>query len=196
MEDIVCTQSIQRYKNIVGVLDGHNGVKAAEIMADSLRSETKDFMLMDDVHFIDLFGHIQKRVVLETDSGLTATVLYLGQDVIKVGYVGDCSVYVINNDGLKKVTTPHSCTNENEQKRVQMNGGTIVDVNGTKRLNGIINVTRSIGDRTLHPPMTWEPEILSINIRKGLKYIVITTDGADTIKFGCDVMYHHTNGLD
>ncbi|BFU24494.1 protein phosphatase domain containing protein [Entamoeba histolytica HM-1:IMSS-B] len=181
MEDVISTCHLERNKDLVGVFDGHNGDSAARIAATLLKQDTKNYTLLDDIHFIDLFNHLQKKIVSQTQSGTTATVLYLGCEIVKIAYVGDCSVYLIDNNGINKITVPHRCGNILEEKRILTSGGTIEDIDGIRRVNGIINITRSLGDKELHPPLSFEPEIYSVNVKKGLSHIVIISDGADTV---------------
>ncbi|ELP86418.1 protein phosphatase 2C, putative [Entamoeba invadens IP1] len=181
MEDYVCSCHLERNKDVIGVFDGHNGDQAAKQAATLLGSSVRNYMLLDDVHFIDLFCHLHKKIATETDSGTTGTVLYLGQDTVKVGFVGDCSVFLLGKDGITRITNPHRCGMAMEEKRIVANGGRIEEASGVRRVNGVINVTRTLGDRNLHPPLTFEPEIVSINVKKGYSHIVITTDGVDTV---------------
>ena len=182
MEDLICTKHIDRNKNVIGVFDGHNGDRAAIMACSILRDEVENFIMFDELMFCDLFAHIHKKIIDQTESGTTASVLYLGINTISVGYVGDCSVYLIHTNGIKKITKSHNCNDSNEEKKIIENGGQIEITHGTKRVNGIINITRSLGDRNLHPPMTEEPEIVKIKPEKTLTHILITTDGCDVVE--------------
>ena len=180
MEDYVCTSKLAKNKAIIGVFDGHNGKESAEIVSDIVCNKAVKYSLYDDINFINLFNDLQKEVEKQTESGSTGVILYLGMDVVRMAYVGDSSVYLVKNDGVQRITTPHNCNNEEEVKRIEEEGGNIEEVNGMKRVNGIINVTRTIGDKKLHPPLTCEPDVKTINT-KGCSHIIITTDGADTV---------------
>ena len=186
MEDVICTKHVDRNKNVVGVFDGHNGDRAASIACTVLRDEVEKYILFDDLLFFDLFSHIHNKIIEQTESGTTATVLYLGINTITVGYVGDCSVYLIHTNGIKKITKAHNCEDPNEEKMILDNGGQIEMSHGTKRVNGIINITRSLGDKALHPPMSEQPELVKIRVEKTLTHIMITSDGCDVI--GMDEM--------
>ncbi|KAL7712859.1 Protein phosphatase 1L [Entamoeba marina] len=181
MEDIVCTAHFGHMKDVVCVFDGHNGKQAAEMAADLILSEIQNYTLLDDILFQDLFKHIQQRVIQKTESGTTAAIVYFGIENVKIASVGDCSVYLFGSDKSQKLTTPHKCGIIEEEKMIIERGGTIEEVSGIRRVNGILNITRSLGDSKLHPPLSFEPEIISVNMRKTYSHIVITSDGADTV---------------
>ena len=113
--------------------------------------------------------------------GSTISLIYFGIETIQLGYVGDSAVYLVSNFGLKKITKNHHLDDINEEKRIIEEGGKVEIVNGTKRVNGKIAITRSLGDKDLHPPLTYEPEIMTIPFEKGLTHILLTTDGMDCI---------------
>ena len=82
----------------------------------------------------------------------------------------------MKNNRLKKVTKDHKATNSDEVERIQQNGGIIFGMFGVKRVNGQIVVTRSIGDPSLHPPLTHEPEYVTLD-KKDVDWLFIMSDG-------------------
>jgi serine/threonine protein phosphatase PrpC len=69
-----------------------------------------------------------------------------------------------------------------EKERIVSSGGIVVHY-GTWRVNGLLSVSRSIGDSSLSKFVTAVPTILKVDRTKEDEFIIIATDGLwDVIK--------------
>jgi len=83
-----------------------------------------------------------------------------------VGWVGDTEASLIKKGGdVLKFVTCHKASSVSEQQRILAAGGTISEVNGMLRVNGMLAVSRAFGDQTLYPYVNAVPEIASYTIK-------------------------------
>ena len=61
-----------------------------------------------------------------------------------------------------------------ERKRIEDSGGFVTD---SKRVNGVLALSRALGDCDLHPPMTCEPVVTVTPIEEGDRFIIMGCDG-------------------
>lgn len=71
-----------------------------------------------------------------------------------------------------RVCETHKASLESEQRRIEELGGFVQEVNGTKRLNGILAVTRSFGDARFKRFVTAEPSIKVFDLDGSEDFIV------------------------
>ena len=86
-------------------------------------------------------------------SGTTATICLLRQNhELVIGHVGD-SVAILCRDGKAiRLTKDHHLDNTQEEDRVKSMGATVTcNGQGKPRVNGRLDMTRSIGDLDLKP---------------------------------------------
>uniref|UniRef100_A0A6V7QSJ8 protein-serine/threonine phosphatase n=1 Tax=Ananas comosus var. bracteatus TaxID=296719 RepID=A0A6V7QSJ8_ANACO len=100
------------------------------------------------------FENVDKRLLSwleqfgeDVDSGATATVMFVSNDVLIISHVGDSSVVISRNGKAEVLTNPHRPYGNNtvsldEVKRIRAAGGWIVD----GRICGDISVSRAFGD--------------------------------------------------
>jgi len=102
-----------------------------------------------------------------TSSGTTATVCLVRNGVeLVVGHVGDSRALLCRKDKAHKITEDHDPESESERRRIQKCQGRIVWSSvGRPRVNGILEMTRSIGDIELkHFGVTADPDVQSLSV--------------------------------
>jgi protein phosphatase 1L len=60
---------------------------------------------------------------------------------------------------------------------VERRGGEIVKVKGTSRVQGVLGVSRALGDRDLKEYITAEPEVFSGLVSETSEFLILGTDG-------------------
>lgn len=101
-------------------------------------------------------------------SGCTATVCLLHRgDRIVVAHVGD-SQAVLCRDGHAVALTHQHKPERAEKERIEAAGGFVaVDAYGSARVNGVLEMSRSIGDTALKQyGVICEPEVKSFKVCK------------------------------
>ncbi|BFU25591.1 protein phosphatase domain containing protein [Entamoeba histolytica HM-1:IMSS-B] len=194
MEDMVMIKG-ELFDGIdyIGVFDGHNGKDAAKKAMETFHKLLDEYLIKSD-HYLEHLNHIcneiQQLISFTTASGTTASVIIIREDDVIFCYIGDSPIYIKSNEQVKKISIDHNTSNEEEVKRIINCGGSVVDINGTKRVNSKIVLTRSLGDKSLHPPLTNEPTIISIPLNE-IDSIIVASDGISSIS--CELLNELTN---
>ncbi|KAI3380561.1 hypothetical protein SNEBB_000500 [Seison nebaliae] len=132
----------------------------------------------------DLIGTISNNC------GTTATVILYHHPTKNyfVSHVGDSTAICAKKSGdIVKLTSPlHTCENDFECDRITAHGGVVAHSNsmdGVKRVNGRLGMTRSIGDLELKKfGVTSEPTVNHYKLdMENDSYIILTTDGISQV---------------
>ncbi|KAG2531734.1 hypothetical protein JM18_000999 [Phytophthora kernoviae] len=117
-----------------------------------------------------------------SEDGTTAVVMLTQGDEIFVAHAGDSRAVLVHRSGKVSVlTSDHKPNRPDERRRIQELGGSVVFW-GVWRVEGILAVSRAIGDRMLKPFVVAEPEVKKFTRTESDHYVVIASDGVwDTI---------------
>ena len=182
MED--CALSIncfnkESYRHLFCIFDGHGGnvtaklcvKKFPEIFRKCLLESPFDYEMALKKSFYLMDQEIEK--IKATEVGNTATIVFINNRLLYCANVGDSSCALIGKTN-EFITTEDKCTNKNEMKRIEKEGGTIID----DRLGGILAVSRGLGDFDLKSKgLTCEPHITKKLIDHNTNYCVLASDG-------------------
>ena len=155
---VPCVNGNSRH-NLYGVFDGHGGDKAAEFCSTEIPRLVRDAVLqrggeLSELDALDVFHdaflqadkQLAENGVL--DQGTTACTVFVSGDVIYTASTGD-SQAVLSRAGMPVMLHQvHKVSDARERKRITASGGSIETVNGVERVNGILNMSRSLGDQT------------------------------------------------
>ncbi|KAJ9453846.1 putative protein phosphatase 2C 59 [Diplonema papillatum] len=168
------------------VLDGHGGSECAEYCAHQLLPAVFEHSGFPDdmaAAFEGAFAAVHDRFsvvadALHVDSGTTATVAIIHGDVAHIANIGDSSVVVAKRSGeAKLLTVDHRADVESEQQLVALRGGCVLNVMGAQRVQGLVTVTRSIGDRPVRKYLSRSPNVAAYPIAEDDCFLIIATDG-------------------
>ena len=182
MED--CAISIDNFnkesnRHLFCIFDGHGGDATAklcvkkypEIFRKCLLGNPFDYELAIKKSFYLMDKEIENLNKKET--GNTATIVFIHNKLLYCANVGDSSCCIIGKTN-EFLTINHKCTNKNEIKRIQKDGGEIVE----ERLGGILCITRGLGDFDLKKKgLICEPYITKKLIDHNINYCVLASDG-------------------
>ncbi|KAI6240842.1 PPM-type phosphatase domain-containing protein [Aphelenchoides fujianensis] len=165
--------------------DGHNGHEVAAYLASHfhrafLEPETQDEDVME--HLLKTYKFVDERLNFRCEKsrfrgGSTAAgVLIRGMRLLNF-WCGDASIGVLNKDVVKTISKPHVPSSKQEYERVVAAGGTIVNVAGDLRVNGVLNITRSMGDMGAKPIITSEPETDTYDLSDDDWLLFVSSDG-------------------
>jgi protein phosphatase 1L len=171
--------------SLYGVFDGHGGAKASQYCKDFLlQTIIKDPDFPTDINKalsrsfckIDADFSAKAKIQLLTD-GSTATVALIQNRVVYVANAGDSRAIIVQKGGKVKVMSiDHRPDRKDEELRIRKLGGKVIHW-GRWRVEGVLAVSRAIGDVNLQPYVTCEPEILQKEIGPEDEYLVIASDG-------------------
>lgn len=187
-EDVEVTYSTKRSKRVTmpltfcGVFDGHGGDKASQFCADWMSS----YIRSDPSYPYDL-GYSMKNAFNATDKdfvdngqtdGTTAcAVCIVGGRRVVCANAGDSRAIVVRKDGsIVRLSRDHKPGIPDETRRISELGGRVIYW-GRWRVEGLLAVSRSIGDASLKPYITPEPEICEYDIGNDDWFLVLSSDG-------------------
>ncbi|ELP88888.1 protein phosphatase 2C, putative [Entamoeba invadens IP1] len=199
------------FMEIIGLFDGHNGSETAlelskemgVVLKKALRDKKKE--VRDAL--ISTFETLHAQVIEKTASGSTASIVAISKNKLYVAHVGDSPVFLIRNKKIEKteeagdvqkdekktqrviqkVTKNHHPDLKEERERVEKDGGHCYMVGGVWRVEGVVALSRSIGDRALHPYLSCIPDIEEFET-DDICEVVMTSDGVTDVMNNEDIL--------
>lgn len=186
------------------VFDGHAGSQASEWCGSHLHMMVEKEILADEARdvreilndaFVDVDSQINTK--LEGNSGCTAAVCVLRWEVperpvpqnnddnsshlslsehkrkLYTANVGDSRIVLFRNGASIRLTYDHKASDPLEMQRVEAAGGLIMK----SRVNGMLAVTRSLGDKFFDTLVVGNPFTTAVEITAEDKFLIIACDG-------------------
>lgn len=98
----------------------------------------------------------------------------LGQVI--TAHVGDSRAIMVTESSSFDLTMDHKPSNPSEKERVELLGGRIIQY-GVLRVQGILAVTRSLGDFSLRPYVSNVPTVSYYEMSGDECFLVLASDG-------------------
>lgn len=170
-----------------GVFDGHGGARASDFTAEHLHTQilfgSNPHKWEEEPQAALEWGFKQldyNWLMLATknnwDDGTTAVTSLIHQGVLYVANVGDSRAVLSHQGKAVDMSHDHKPIREDEKARIEKLGGRIIHY-GTWRVEGVLAVTRAIGDRRLKKYVSAVPEIKTRSIKDGDEYLILASDG-------------------
>jgi len=171
-----------------GVFDGHGGDRASQYCSDCLLGYVKN-----QPHYpSDLpnalrsgFNTIDADFVNSgnTDGSTACVCMMVGNSKIICANAGDSRAILIKLDGsVVELSVDHKPGLSRELRRISDLGGKVIYV-GKWRLEGVLSVSRGVGDLEMKPYVTADPDVKEYDIVPGDIFLVIASDGVwDVLK--------------
>jgi len=187
----------------LAVFDGHGDDKVStflklyfpDILKTELKKENSDSIekkLFDA--FVRLNEVLPKSIALH--SGSTALIILRDKNTLYVANIGDSRAVIDNNNQAVALTVDHKPDLDSEYRRIIQNGGFVSkDPFGVARVCGTLAMSRAVGDFYLHPYISYLPDIFSVKINKGNKFLVAASDGIWDVISNQDVVDFVNKGL-
>jgi protein phosphatase 1L len=187
-EDVEVTYGPRRTRRLTlpltfcGVFDGHGGDKASQFCSDWMSAYVRN----DDSYPYDL-GYSMKNAFVtidddfvntgQTDGSTACAVSIVGGRRVVCANAGDSRAIVVRRDGsIVRLSRDHKPGIPDETRRISELGGRVIYW-GRWRVEGLLAVSRSVGDASLKPYITAEPEICEYDIGKDDWFLVLSSDG-------------------
>lgn len=212
MEDRIdiCETLIKDYE-YYAVFDGHGGSDIVEYVKQNMRGilinliNNKETLQLneDDILYQGLKTIVEKLPTsVAKHQGTTAILVLRRANEMWVANVGDSRAIISLTDGNSiQLTDDHKPNREDEYRRITSQGGFVAPSfkGDVYRVNASLAVSRSIGDLSLFPHVTWKPEITYASIATTFKFLVLATDGIWDVLDNNDVStilsLHATNNI-
>ncbi|KAH8413252.1 hypothetical protein KR009_009196 [Drosophila setifemur] len=171
-----------------GVFDGHSGSLSAsyvtsqlpQLLADQLKSNPEPFDSSPDFYrgaFESAFLRADERFTQKRiTSGTTCVCALITNNQLYIAWVGDSKALLVGKRTQLQLVKPHKPEHPDERKRIEAAGGTVLHAQGQWRVNGILNVARSIGDYSLEAVIA-EPDFVDVQLSDAHDFLVLGTDG-------------------
>lgn len=181
-------------EDYIGIFDGHGGKDAAEYAAKHLfkvllllreRFLTcffffllKKKILVEKLNDSNNPSEALKKAFLETNErmkndqisgGTTALVALFMKDKCYIANAGDSRAVLQKDNQVFRMSTDHKPDLPSEEERIQKSGGIVTKIAGKQgkvisRVNGMLAVSRALGDFFLQPHVSPEPEIQQFDL--------------------------------
>lgn len=167
---------------LYAVFDGHHGHSAAQYLVDNLAFTVQAELATNSTApqaLTDAFKRIDKAYIAipHHESGSTCCALVVDKNKLTVANTGDSRCILVSDLGrVTELSRDHKPDRADERARIVTAGGSISHW-GVWRLEGILAMSRVIGDRTLKRYAIPDPEIIEHVIRPTDRYVVLATDG-------------------
>uniref|UniRef100_A0A7S4I284 PPM-type phosphatase domain-containing protein n=1 Tax=Vannella robusta TaxID=1487602 RepID=A0A7S4I284_9EUKA len=168
-----------------GLYDGHGGTVSSEVTSSVLHSIFIDRLNhlttteCDPDAIVPLFhtsfNILQEEMVKHSvGDGTAANVVFLTKTMIFCANAGDSRTILIRNGGAIPLSVDHKPEDPSERKRIEAANGFVSE---SKRVGGVLALSRAIGDCDLQPAITCEPDVTVTKITEEDKFIVMACDG-------------------
>ncbi|KAK0417401.1 hypothetical protein QR680_012988 [Steinernema hermaphroditum] len=172
---------------LFAVFDGHGGAECASYASSHFYR-----CLIDVLHrpnppegeqlLRDTFSLCDERLTLRCKresikSGSTAVAVFIKDKKLTCGWVGDSSIGLMTGGSVRTLSTNHTPQDPSEYKRIEDVGGMVVMVQGELRVNGVLNLSRSLGDIQGRPMISQEPGTCSFALSGDEYLLFLACDG-------------------
>lgn len=172
-------------KSFFAIYDGHGGKEASEMASKLLHTillaaikKCKDIPDALDKAFIETDKQIEEAGI---ESGTTAVVALIEGQNLFVANAGDSRAVLDRGElGVRRLSHDHKADDPDEAKRVEALGGWVSPATegfDVARVNGIIAIARSLGDKELGEFVSAKPYISETKLTKGDKRLILACDG-------------------
>ena len=171
--------------SLYGVFDGHGGSQAAQYCKEKVgkavvnavafpeypkEALTTAILAVDENYLRDARKH-------NRDDGTTLIVAMIKGKEITVANVGDSRAVIVKcNGAAEPLSYDHKPNSDQEKARIEALGGKVVFW-GVWRVEGILAVSRAIGDRMLKRYVSAQPDFVSCTVTDDDTYMVMASDG-------------------
>lgn len=192
-DEFTVVEHLNDYMNIPGddkysfaaVYDGHCGKYTSMYVRSQLHHKACSsplFQTDPEKAIFDTFLQVDEivnatQLTDQFSCGSTALQVWVknNKDLI-VANVGDCRGYLCRQNEPVEIAKPHHPNSPEEKARITSLGGAVV-WHGAWRVNGILAVSRSIGDVNLKKWVIPNPDITKFTIQPDDDFLVIASDG-------------------
>jgi len=127
--------------------------------------------------FNETFSYTHSIIIgNEIEDGTAALVALFEHDSrrIIIANSGDQRAVICRGDLAIQLTNDHKPDDPNEILRIHHCGGYVTE---NKRVDGILALSRALGDADLQPHVTYEPEVMAVDLVPEDRFLIIACDG-------------------
>ncbi|XP_071628280.1 uncharacterized protein [Temnothorax longispinosus] len=167
------------------VFDGHGGQDAAaycathlhQYLVESVHYPTDPERALRDAFLTTDAQFIAKSSTQKLNGGTTVVCALLINKKLYIAWVGDSMASLVTRGNVKQLVNPHRPMREDETERIHNMGGAVVHCMGVLRVNGLLSISRAIGDVPYKPYISGEPEVRCVHLDGTEDFLIIACDG-------------------
>eukprot|EP01114_Cavostelium_apophysatum_P019480 TRINITY_DN6296_c0_g1_i2.p1 TRINITY_DN6296_c0_g1~~TRINITY_DN6296_c0_g1_i2.p1 ORF type:complete len:334 (-),score=77.35 TRINITY_DN6296_c0_g1_i2:325-1326(-) len=173
-------------EDYVAVFDGHGGKECSEFAAAHLHkilAKKLDELATVEQSLKQSFLELNEMIkTTNKGGGTTALVALITEKKVYIANAGDSRAVFLKGDDTTAITNDHKPDLPEEEDRIVKSGGKVTRITNKagktiSRVNGMLAVSRALGDIFLQPHVTAEPEIHSFDMSPSDKYLILGCDG-------------------
>lgn len=162
------------------IFDGHGGKECAAFLKNKLFQNFKE-----TIRSYNKINNSLKKVFFQTNqeylrsgknSGSTCNLLIIIKDTntFYVANTGDSrAILCMKNGDVLQLSKDHKPNDMKEKHRIEQSGGFV----RSGRVNGILAMSRSFGDKDISEYLTSDPDIIKGNLTQNAEFFVQASDG-------------------
>jgi serine/threonine protein phosphatase PrpC len=196
-------ENLAKGYNYYAIFDGHGGAEVASFVKTHMKTTVKALLQVEGnnkVHLVLLkaFSIVNENIPdsIGRHTGTTVIVILKKAKELWVANCGDSRAILGSSTKTIALTNDHKPNSAKEYERITSQGGFVARMgrDDVPRVNGVLAVSRSLGDMHLNPFVTWKPEILIHEIQFDDMFVFMATDGvwdaldneqvADIVRYG------------
>ncbi|CAI6005313.1 unnamed protein product [Closterium sp. NIES-64] len=166
-----------------GVFDGHGGTAAAKFAASELASHVAQAAARRGAHasaaaVVEGYLETDRRFLGQNvASGTSCLTCWATPGRLLLAHAGDCKAVLVKGGRAVELTEDHRAGREDEQARITALGGFVDTATGMPRVQGILAVTRGIGDAHLKAFITPQPDVAQVRVGADCSALILASDG-------------------
>jgi len=173
-------------EDYVAVFDGHGGKEISELAAVHLHkilARKLDELSTVEQSLKQSFLEMNEMVkTTKKGGGTTALVALIIDKRVYIANAGDSRAVLYRDNQTIPVTQDHKPDAPAEEERIKKSGGTVTRITTKQgktisRVNGMLSVSRALGDTFLQPYVSSEPDIVHFDLLHGEKFLIMACDG-------------------
>ncbi|CAI7793448.1 unnamed protein product, partial [Closterium sp. NIES-53] len=166
-----------------GVFDGHGGTAAAKFAAAELAGHVAQAAARRGANasaaaLVEGYLETDRRFLDQNvASGTSCLTCWATPGRLLLAHAGDCKAVLVKGGRAVALTEDHRASREDEQARITALGGFVDTATGMPRVQGILAVTRGIGDAHLKTFITPQPDVAQVRVGADCSALILASDG-------------------
>jgi len=163
----------------VGLFDGHSGQRSAEYAASYLHVKLADALTETKERAVESLQLACRRThqdieAMKLKDGTAALLMLVVGHRFYIAHAGDSRAVLASGGKAIQLSKDHKPEDLSERERIIKAGGFVAESN---RVNGILALTRALGDVDLQPAVTHEPEVIEREVTEEDQFVILACDG-------------------
>ncbi|EDR25961.1 podocan precursor, putative [Entamoeba dispar SAW760] len=181
MEDCLCVieNFIEQGNHLIVLCDGHGGSETSFYCVSRFKETIEKILIQKPEAginniLIQTFLELNKNInTYGIKDGSTCLCIFICDKKFYIANTGDCKCLLIKQDGFIQLTVEHRPVIKSEYNRIRENGGYVIN----DRTNGILALSRSLGDTSIQPILTPTPDIFIREREESDQFLIVACDG-------------------